>query len=60
MPVFLALVVLMNGIAAGVGPPLGGILVESSMTWRLGFFLSIGEYCPNNHADHFVSYTNEL
>lgn len=60
MPVFLALVVLMNGIAAGIGPPLGGVLVESAMTWRLGFSLSIGEHFPESHADQVVSYSNEL
>lgn len=43
MPLFLATIILMTGVASAVGPPLGGIFAESSMTWRMGFFLSIGE-----------------
>lgn len=42
MPVFLATIILMTGVASAAGPPLGGIFAESSMTWRVGFFLSIG------------------
>ncbi|KAK7699613.1 hypothetical protein SLS64_011567 [Diaporthe eres] len=41
MPLFLASIILMTGVASAVGPPLGGIFAESSMTWRLGFYLSI-------------------
>lgn len=43
MPLFLSSIVLMTGVASAAGPPLGGIFAEGPMTWRLGFYLSIGE-----------------
>jgi MFS family permease len=61
MPVFLASIVLMTGIASAAGPPLGGIFAESSMTWRLGFFLSIGECTPKGYTNYqFPSHTDEV
>lgn len=43
MPVFLATIVLMTGVGCAIGPPLSGLFAESSMTWRVGFYLTIGE-----------------
>lgn len=57
---FLASIVLMTGIASAAGPPLGGIFAESAMTWRLGFYLSIGERSWREYPTYPVLYTNEF
>ncbi|KAI3390552.1 hypothetical protein diail_9213 [Diaporthe ilicicola] len=41
MPLFLGIIISMASIAAAAGPPLGGLLAERSINWRMSFFLSI-------------------
>ena len=43
-PLYFAMLQSMNGIASVVGPPLGGVFTDSSLTWRFCFWINVRKY----------------
>lgn len=40
-PIFLALVASVYALAGAAGPPLGGLFVDSRLTWRFAFWINL-------------------